>query len=270
MRRAGICLNLGRMRVHAAVLLLALPALCAADWTPPAQPDPRAILAEAEHDAQARRYAEALAKYAWFYEHALDTAQGLYGLRLSRALEDWAALARDYPPALERLRATREAAAEQVRKGEGARGWFNEVLAIDRVLGQDAATRELFRWLDAHRNEVAAQVYDQAQAALVRGREYALCGKYLTPDKTLAKALEQYQLTLQLAAGADDEVALRSFAQRTLANKTGLLVSLLAVNHRKDEAERIAAAALKEWNDIGFRAQLGEALSGTVPEPWPL
>ena len=258
------------MRNHAAVFLLALPALCGADWTPPSQPDPRAILSEAERDAQARRYPEALAKYAWFYDHALDTAQGLYGLRLSRALQDWAALGRDYPPALERLRAAREAAAEQVRKGEGARGYFNEVLAIDRVLGQDAATRELFHWLDAHRVEVAAQVYDQAQAALVRGREYALCGKYLTPDRTLAQALEQYRLTMALAAGADDEAALRQFAQRTLTNKTGLLVGLLALNHRPDDANRIAAAALKEWDDPGFRALLVQALAGSLPEPWPL
>jgi hypothetical protein len=258
------------MRVHAALLLLALPALCAADWTPPAQPDPRAILGEAERDTQARRYPDALAKYAWFHEHALDTARGLYGLRLSRALQDWAALARDYPPALERLRATREAAAEQVRQGVGARGYFNEVVAIDRVLEQDAATRELFHWLDAHRNDIAAQVYDQAQAALVRGGEYALCGKYLAPDQTLARALEQYRITLQLAAGADDEAALREFARHTLGNKLSLLVGLLALNHRPDDANRIAAAALQEWNDPGFRALLGQALAGRLPEPWPL
>ncbi len=258
------------MRLLAAFLLLGLPLLCAADWTPPVQPDPRAILAEAERDTQARHYADALAKFVWFHEHALDTAQGLYGLRLSRALEDWAALGRSYPPALDKLRAEREAAAEHVRNGDGARGYFNEVLAMDRVLKQDAATRELFLWLDAHRNEVAVQVYDQAQASLVRAHDYALCGKYLRPDQTLARALEQYQLTLQLGTGADDEVALRSFAQRTLANKVGLLVSLLVQNQRRDDAERIAAAALKEWNDPGFRLELSQALSGTVPEPWPL
>jgi hypothetical protein len=258
------------MRLHAAFLLLAVPALAAADWTPPAQPDPRAILAEAEREARARHYPDALARFVWFHQHALDTAQGLYGLRLSRALEEWAALGRDYPPALERLRAEREAAAQHVRNSDGARGYFNEVLAMDRVLKQDAATRELFLWLDAHRNEVAAQVYDQAQASLVRAHDYALCGKYLSPDKTLARTLEQYRITLQLAAGADDEAALRTFAQRTLANKTGLLVSLLVQNHRRDDAERIAAAALKEWNDPGFRLELSQALSGTVPQPWPL
>jgi hypothetical protein len=258
------------MRFHAAFLLLAFPALAEADWTPPPQPDPRAVLAEAERDAQARRYADALAKQVWFHEHALDTAQGLYGLRLSRALEDWAALGRDYPPALERLRAEREAAAQHVREGDAARGWFNEVLAMDRVLRQDAATRELFLWLDAHRNETAAQVYDLAQASLVRAHDYALCGKYLTPDRTLAKVVEQYQLMLALAAGADDAAALRDFAQRTLANKLGLLVGLLALNHRADDAGRIAAAALKEWDDAGFRAELSQALAGNLPEPWPL
>jgi len=258
------------MRLHAAFLLLAVPALAAAEWTPPAQPDPRAILAEAERDAQARHYADALAKQVWFHQHALDTAQGLYALRLTRALQDWAALGKAYPPALQRLRDEREAAAQHVRDGDGARGWFNEVLAMDRVLGQDAATRELFLWLDTNRNETAAQVYDLAQASLVRARDYALCGKYLTPDRTLAKALEQYRLTMALASGADDEAALSAFAQRTLANRVGLLVALLVQNRRPDDANRIAAAALKEWNDPGFRDQLVQALSGAVPEPWPL
>lgn len=258
------------MRAHAAFLLFAIPILCAAEWTPPAHADARAILAEAEQDLQARRYGEALAGLLWFHQHALDAGQELYALRLTRALQDWAALGRVYPPALERLRAQREAAAAQVRQGQDLRRGFNEVLAMDRVLGQDGATRELFLWLDAHRPELAAQVYDQAQAALVRARDYGLCGKYLRPDRTLARMLEQYRLTLALAEGADDAAALRDFARRTLANQAGLLVALLVQNHRRDEAGGIAAAVLRERDDPDLRDQLNQALSGAVPEPWPL
>jgi len=32
----------------------------------------------------------------------------------------------------------------------------------------------------------------------------------------------------------------------------------------------VAAQAVKEWDDAGFRQQLIEALSGQMPEPWPL
>jgi len=59
-------------------------------------------------------------------------------------------------------------------------------------LKDDAATRELFVWLDGNRNEVASQVYDLAQPSLVRAKDYALCGKYLQPQKALQTILDQY------------------------------------------------------------------------------
>jgi len=256
----------------AAVLLGAAPLLAAAGWIPPAQPDPVAILGEARADTAAKRYEQALAKLVWFHEHALDYAQdqGLYGVRLSYALNDWKALGQVYPPALEKLRAERDAAADHVRRGDGPRGYFNEIVAIDKALGEDAATRELFVWLDANRNEIASQVYDIAQPSLVRARDYALCGKYLEPRKALRGILDQYRVVMQLAAVSDRSQEEQAFARKTLANKTGLLVALLVQNHRKDEANDIAAQAIKEWDDPDFRQQLIQALSGQVPEPWPL
>ena len=259
------------MRIRlAAVLLGAAPLLAAAGWTPPAQPDPVAILGQARADTAAKRYEEALAKLVWFHEHALDYAQGLYGVRLSYALNDWKALGRVYPPALDKLRAERDAAADHVRRGDGARGYFNEVVAIDKALGEDAATRGLFVWLDANRNEIASQVYDIAQPSLVRAGDYALCGKYLEPQKALQGILDQYRVVMQLATVSDRTREEQAFARKTLANKTGLLVALLVQNHRKDEANDIAAQAVKEWDDPDFRQQLIEALSGQMPEPWPL
>jgi len=44
----------------------------------------------------------------------------------------------------------------------------------------------------------------------------------------------------QLAATADRPDEMKTFAQKTLANKTGLLIALLVQNHRKDEANTIA------------------------------
>jgi len=259
------------MRISLAAILLGVaPALWAAGWTPPAQPDPLAILGQAKADTKAKHYEDALARLVWFHEHALDYADGLYGVRLSTALNDWVALGQVYPLALERLRGQRDADADHVRRGDGARGYFNEVVAINRALGQDAATRELFVWLDANRNEVASQVYEIAQPSLVRGKDYALCGKYLEPQKALQAILDQYRVVTQLAATSDRPGEMQAFAQKTLTNKTGLLIALLVQNHRKDEANEIAAQAVKEWDDPDFRQQLIEALSGQVPEPWPL
>jgi hypothetical protein len=262
---------LAAMRIAiAAALIGAAAPLWAAGWVPPAQPDPVAILKQAKADAAARRYEDALAEQVWFHQHALDYAQGLYGVRLSYALRQWMVLAKVYPPAFLKLEAARDAAADHVRRGDGARGYFNEVVAMDRVLGQDAATRQLFVWLDANRNETAGQVYDIAQASLVRGQDYALCGKYLQPQKALQRIVDQYRLMTQLAETDEHPDRAQTFAQKTLVNKTGLLVALLVQNHRKDEADAIAGEAIKEWNDPSFRQTLLEALAGEVPEPWPL
>jgi len=78
--------------VLALILLGVAPVLWAADWVPPSQPDPMTILGQARTDAAAKHYADALAKQVWFHEHALDYAQGLYGVRLSYALNAGAAM----------------------------------------------------------------------------------------------------------------------------------------------------------------------------------
>jgi hypothetical protein len=257
----------------ALALILAAPLWAppsALAWTPPDPPDPEAVLAQARKDVAAHHDEDALAELNWFHEHALDTAQGLYGLRLTSALKLWSTLAQAYPPALIKLQAEREAAAAHVRSGDGARGYFNEVLAIDRALGQGQKTGELFAWLDTNRNETASQVYDLAQPALVRAKNYTLCGKYLQPQKALQGILDQYRLQMQLAGTADRPEPAQDFARKTLVNRSGILVGLLVQNHRREEADAIAGQAIKAWDDPSFREQLLSALSGDVPEPWPL
>ena len=65
------------------------------------------------------------------------------------------------------------------------------------------------------------------------------------------------------------EESLRDHSKRTFINRTSTLVALLVVNERKDEAEAVAAQALKEMDDPKLRAELEKAKKGTVPEPWP-
>ena len=47
------------------------------------------------------------------------------------------------------------------------------------------------------------------------------------------------------------------------------LVALLVLNERKADADRIAAAAVKEWDDPKFNRQMEKAKNGRLPAPWP-
>jgi len=63
------------MKITFALLafLMNLPLLAA--WTPPENPNPQQILSEAQSDAKAGRYEDALAKHVWFHENALKSTR---------------------------------------------------------------------------------------------------------------------------------------------------------------------------------------------------
>jgi hypothetical protein len=250
-------------------VFLLMIALTHAEWTPPPDPDPQAILQEAKADARAQNYEAALAKQVWFHQHALAVRPSLYGVRLSFALSAWVDLGKAYPPALEKLQSTRAEHATKVRDGSGGREDFHDFEAISRTLKEDGPTKELFVWLDANKPELAKQVYDLAQPALINAAAYQLCGRYLDPDKAFQRLLKAYQTNRQMAEDPKFGARMQAFGEKSFANGTATLVALLVRNERLVDAERIMAAAVNEWNDPQFHEQLESAKQGKVPAPWP-
>ena len=248
------------------LLMLTLP-LCKADWSPPSQPDPKAILNEVETDTSGGKYADALAKLVWFRNHALEIIPALYGVRNSYALQDWKELGDVYPPALEKLKESRDEAVARVKAGgDCARACFNDVAAINRVLGEDAGTSELFAWLDQNRPAEAGDVYELAQRSLVLAHSFSLCGKYLQPEAAMAHIIAQYRQSLAYEAKSGDS---SGFAARFFANRAETVVSLLVQNGKSEFAGQLATEAIKERPDDQFRAEMKSALRGRVPDPWP-
>ncbi len=273
-------------KIGLACCLITRVALCAQDgWKPDNKPDPDRILTEAQEDAAAGRYEDALAKHVWFHENALKYAPAMSGVRLSFALGYWAALGAKYPPALLKLQAIRDTAGEGLRTGPDVVGpanecgvpevrqAFNDFSAINRELGDNAKTRALFAWLDSNRPRVAAAVYDVAEPALISGKEFRLCGKYLDPDRSLRRIVQLREEMLRLAASPEEPPDyakdLKAFEEKSFSHSIATLVGLLAVNGRKADAERIAAEARKVQDDAGFRQLLLKAENGQVPPPWP-
>lgn len=255
------------MRITFFCLLMLTVPMCQADWSPPPQPDPQAILRDADQDTSSGKYADALAKLEWFRSHALDIIPALYGVRNSYALQRWADLGNVYPPALEKLRESRDEAVAQVKEsGDCARACFHDAAAINRVLREDAATSELFVWLDQNRPAEARQVYDLAQRSLVLAHAFSLCGKYLQPEATMAKIIAQYRQGLEYES---KDSTSQGFAARFFTYNAETLVSLLVKNGKPELAAQLAAEGMKERPDAGFRSAMQSALKGQVPEPWP-
>src|SRR5438067_1561253 len=182
------------------VALLLLGSMIAQSaWSPPKNPDPNVIFREAQDDAKAGRFEDALAKQVWFHENALKIEKALYGVRMSFALDAWSELAGKYPPAMEALRKTRDSAESSVRSPGSTFESFHDAVALNRTLGESERTVVLFKWLDDHNPELATSTLNVAEPALLAAREYALCGKYVQPTVDFDRMVTGYKRNLKLS-----------------------------------------------------------------------
>jgi hypothetical protein len=232
-------------------------------------PDPHKILDQARADAEAGKYADALAEHVWFFQNALKYDQGLYGVRLSFALSDWVELGKAYPPALDKLIAFRDGAEANVRKKATVRGNFHDFVSINKELKEESKTVSLFVWLDSNQPDSAREVFDLAEPALVTSREFRLCNKYIDSDAAYERALADYRRTVKIARDPKFGKEMNDFANDEFKNETTMLIALLVVNGRKPEAEQIVDKISKEPNLPGFKREIQKALNGEIPPPWP-
>jgi hypothetical protein len=258
-----------RLLARSLAFLAALPPLAALGWTPPAQPDPQTILAEAREDRIARRFDDALAKHLWFHSEVLGIDPAFRGVRLSYALADWATLALKYEPAMTALLKARDAAENDVKEGRGARQAFADFAAINRELGEEPKTRDLFVWIEGNDAILARSVFRMAQGALVETREYAIWGKYAEPAAELASIVENHRyIDASMRRRVVNTMEKEAF-DRMFIQETATLTALLAVNGRRREATEIADGARKTLDTPEMRTALEQALEGRVPPRFP-
>jgi hypothetical protein len=141
--------------------------------------DPREVLNRARTAVSEGRHEEALRDLLWFHEHALEHDRSFYGVRLSFALGYWKELADQYPPALEALKSVKQRSEEALIRGEGDRGLFHDVQAINRELSCVGDTYKLFLSLKRDHPELAKQCAHLAIEALVEARDFKLASEYL-------------------------------------------------------------------------------------------
>jgi hypothetical protein len=251
-------------------VVFSIPLQVSAQWEPPPNPDPDRILHEAEADAKAGRFADALARQLWFHHHALEYDPSLDGVRLVIALPDWFDLGKAYPPAMKALEETRDAAAQQVLDGKGdTLRAFQEMRSINRVLGSDDETVATFVQLDKQAPETAKKVYILAQPALVRAKRYSLCGKYLRPESDYAELVEWLGIRRKYAEqqkSSSERKSDQRMAEQTFLQDVGTLIALLVLNKEKPVAEKTAEWARTESKSSNRDTVIDAALEGTFPK----
>jgi hypothetical protein len=259
------------MRFALAALLVAAPLHVLGQWQPPAKPDPQTIFQEARADRLAGRYDDALAKYSWFFDKAVDVDPKLMYLRRNALLNEWKMLGYRHGASGRKLRETRDLAVARVKqKGldpKVANAAYLDVAAIGEALDDEAPTRELFLWLDKNDAGLAKEIYQRTQPLLVRNGDIAICGKYIDSKAQFEHLSESYKIGLRYArrsVGGDID-----FAQFQFTSEATLLVALLATNNRGADAQLVAAEALKIVDTPGFRDSLKKSLTGEIPDIGP-
>lgn len=240
-----------------------------ADWTPPENPNLQGILNEAKADTDAGDFEDALAKYVWFHENALSINPAMAGVRLSFALNGWRDLGTEYPPALDKMKSIRRDLEQRARKGEDLKSGFQDLVALNRVLGDDSRTARVFQALDEISPEVAKSSFLYFRPALIKAKSYEIYGKYIDPERDFLRAKNSYERNRIMAAQRKFSPQLAEFGIKTFRNESSTLVAILVINKRLDDAAAIASLARKVLDDEDFQKEIDAAMEGTVPDPWP-
>jgi len=150
-------------------------------------------LENAVNYAEAGEFDKALSLHEWFHHNALDINKGYYGVRLSFNLSNWAAIGKEYPPALSALLELREASKKELLASTDKAELFHDISSINNYLDAQDHTISLFREIDEQDNKLAIQCFKFASDALLDAGEAKLYLKYVLDVKShVAREIVNY------------------------------------------------------------------------------
>jgi len=243
------------------------------DWVAPENAQPSDILQQAKADQRNGDYADALAKHLWYHDNATRIQPAQSGVRLSFALGSWLELAEVYPPALVKLKEVRNATEAKIRDESKIRVRFedfHDFVALNRTLRQEKKTSDTFVWLHETDPEDAARMFGVARPALIKQKQFELCGEYMDADRDWKRIRDSYtsaQKSVPRFGKSYEE-----FTEKKFVNDVSTLVAIKMKAGEKEDAQMVAAKAtqfVKGKMHNRLRKALEPALDGEVPKPWP-
>lgn len=191
----------------------------------------RKALEEARGFFKKKEFEKALVQYEYFFDHAIEEEESLYGVRLSYCLDEWARLGATYSPALERLQYKAEEARDLLLRNRNAER-FHDYISICQYLKRDSAPIDLFLSLHKSDPELAKSVVRFIWDELVDAGHWAVCASYLfDPDANYAKALKRFDRTIAICVddpslgGAEFEEQIKGWYVRDVANIVRVLTN---------------------------------------------
>lgn len=177
-----------------------------------------------------------------------------------------------YPPALDKLKQVRDQTKARILANTSDKGSFDDLsslAAINKKLGEEADTVATFKLVDKQNPRMAKSFYIAADDSLIKEKEYALCSKYLSPERSVDTDLMVFNFEEPKVKPEHVALARKSRDERFI-NKAATLVALLVINDRKEEALKAVEKYKTVKADAEFHNRLAttldSALAGNLPE----
>jgi hypothetical protein len=216
--------------------------------------DMQKYLNDAQMMARQGMYQEALDRFLWFHDHALEHNQAMYAVRLSFALAYWKQLGDVYPPALAALEKVRADKTAFMEEGKGNFNLFQDVAAINRTLGDEIRTVDLFRKLDQEQSDLAKQCWDSAKKAIIKAKAYDLANKYIgDPMREFVKTKAMYDLQTTMYGRIGSGNQLKSSNENRFVEEIVSLIDVELASGDARTAREIQEKALAVLDDSRLR-----------------
>jgi hypothetical protein len=227
--------------------------------------DPIAVIRDARLCVKSREYAAALEKYMWFHDHALEARPSLVGVRLSYAIFEWVDLGKVYPPALKALEGLRDRKTESLVCGTQEMTIFHDVKAINRALGQDERTRDLFKIIADNNRDFAEKCFRLALEPLVCTNEFGLARSFMLDVRSeVDRFAMPFKSAPESTPSAPKEMVQKILVGIYVKNVSLVLQILMGVGEEV-EAKRIRQYALDCVTDEKFQDLVMERLFPSPP-----
>lgn len=211
--------------------------------------DTQALVREGKHK-------EALDRFVWFHDHALEHRPAMYGVRLSFAMTYWKQLGDVYPPAITAMKKIRDDKTALIAKGKGDRSLFHDVTALNRTLEEDGKTVDLFRKLDQEQHDMAKQCWSIAKGVIIKAKAYDLAGMYIGIGDLVGefgKVKATFDRTKAMYEDENIGEHLKSFNENNFVNETLLLIDVALALKDVEAAKEIQSEALMILDDDRLR-----------------
>ena len=163
------------------------------------------------------------------------------------------------------MRETRDAVEAKIRDPNRIRvsfDDFHEFTAFNDSLRDQERTVELFKWLDEVEPEDAARVYGISEAALIKEKEYEICGKYVNPVKDAGRICDSYERGVEWTPRFGNEYL--KVKEDMFVDKSALLIEILVRNDRTAEAKEASDRLIKFAKEKKISARLEKAINAAL------